>query len=60
MRSEKAYIGDSVYIEPDNAGGYVLTTENGGAPSNTIYLEPEVAAALVAWLLNRAVRLQGV
>lgn len=41
----KQYIGDSVYADFD---GYhiVLTTENGYGASNTIYLEPQVLAAL--------------
>lgn len=42
--SHKEYLGDSVYAEFD---GYsiVLTTENGEAPSNTIFLEPSVIEA---------------
>lgn len=47
----KVYLGDSVYVEFD---GYslVLTTENGLAndPSNRIVMEPEVYAALVAFV----------
>ena len=44
-RPYKDYLGDSVYADFD---GYtiVLTTDNGLGPSNTIYLEPEVLAAL--------------
>lgn len=44
----KIYLGDSVYAEFDAvfAGDIVLTTENGEGPSNTIYLEPSVFAAL--------------
>lgn len=45
---KKVYLGDSVYASFD---GHVvtLTTENGlpTDPSNKIYLEPEVYAALV-------------
>jgi hypothetical protein len=41
----KQYLGDSVYVDCDG-DGIILTTENGQAPSNTIYLEPEVLAAL--------------
>ncbi len=37
----KAYLGDSVYVEFDGYS-FVLTTENGGAPSNRIFLEPDV------------------
>jgi hypothetical protein len=47
MRRTKKYIGDSVYAECDGCGGITLTTENiGAAPSNTIYLEPDVLMAL--------------
>lgn len=42
----KSYLGDSVYAELDDAGGIVLTTENGYGPSNSIVLEPEVLRAL--------------
>jgi len=42
----KQYLGDSVYIEFDG-DGFILTTENGDGPSNTIYLEPAVAEALI-------------
>lgn len=43
----KTYLGDSVYAEY-NGVGIVLTTENGlsGDPSNSIFLEPTVLAAL--------------
>lgn len=42
----KTYLGDAVYAEIDSAGYLVLTTENGIETTNTIYLEPEVYAAL--------------
>lgn len=40
-KSEKAYLGDGVYMDFD---GYhiVLTTNNGREDTNTVYLEPEV------------------
>lgn len=41
----KQYLGDSVYADFDGYG-ITLTTENGYGPSNTIYLEPQVLAAL--------------
>lgn len=45
----KVYLGDSVYAEFDGYG-ITLTTENGlPAPSNTIFLEPFVLAALDAF-----------
>lgn len=49
MSSTKSYLGDSVYVAFD---GYALelTTENGLGPTNRIYLEPEVWAALEAYV----------
>ncbi len=47
---EKTYLGDSVYAEHD-AGGIILTTENGYGASNTIYLEyPNVMDSLVRYV----------
>lgn len=45
----KCYLGDGVYIAHD---GYslILTTENGISITNTIVLEPEVVAALSAYM----------
>ena len=43
----KQYLGDSVYVEFD--GRFVLTTDNGYGPSNTIVLEPEVYEALTQY-----------
>ena len=37
----KVYLGDSVYAKFEY-GSLILTTENGGPPSNTIELEWEV------------------
>lgn len=45
----RTYLGDSVYVDIEN-GMLKLTTENGYGPSNTIYLEPEVADALVKYI----------
>lgn len=50
----KQYIGDSVYAEINEIGQIVLTTENGYGPTNTIYLEPEVMAALIKYLERAA------
>jgi hypothetical protein len=44
----KEYIGDSVYVAFDGYS-FVLTTENGYGPSNTIVLEPEVLNALLSF-----------
>jgi hypothetical protein len=45
------YLGDSVYVETDGYG-LIVTTNNGypDDPRNRIYLEPEVYAALVAYV----------
>lgn len=56
----KTYLGDSVYVDFD---GYhlVLTTENGGDASNTIYLEPTVYTALTRYVerINNETYLDG-
>jgi hypothetical protein len=45
----KRYLGDSVYV--DVVGGMLLlTTENGLRPSNSIFLEPSVYAALTEYV----------
>jgi hypothetical protein len=50
------YLGDGVYVDRFR-DGLVLTTRNGqGPPSNIIYLEPEVVAALQAYLARLAHR----
>lgn len=46
----KRYIGDGVYIELDEFGAYVLTTETGAATTNRIVLEPEVMDALLNYV----------
>lgn len=43
---KKTYIGDGVYLDFDGYQ-FVMTTENGIEVTNTIYLEPEVAIALI-------------
>lgn len=45
MKPIKDYLGDSVYVEYID-GQYILTTDNGEGPSNTIILEPAVIYAL--------------
>ena len=49
--TKPVYLGDSVYVETDGYG-LILTTNNGyhDDPRNRIYLEPEVYAALVAYV----------
>jgi hypothetical protein len=46
MSNLKEYLGDSVYCELNEYGQFRLTTENGGEPSNEIFLEPEVLESL--------------
>ena len=46
----KTYLGDGVYVDLNPYGQLVLTTENGIEAYNTIYLEPEVYRALVAYV----------
>lgn len=50
----KEYIGDSVYADFDGYA-FVLTTENGIGPSNTIVLEPQIMEALKEYVkrINR-------
>jgi hypothetical protein len=45
----KEYLGDSVYAEMD-VDRVVLTVENGYGPTETIILEPETYAELVAYI----------
>jgi hypothetical protein len=45
----KRYLGDGVYVDYDGYG-LVVTTENGIDVTNTIVFEPEVYAALVAYV----------
>jgi hypothetical protein len=49
----KVYLGDGVYLAPDPAwpAQLVLTTENGIAADNTIYLDPHVQLALLRVLM---------
>lgn len=47
----KRYVGDGVYAEM-GPGGLTLTTENGVAVQNTIYLEPDVWTQLQAVVQN--------
>ena len=44
------YIGDGVYVDRNEYGDVVLTTENGVRTTNTIVLEPIVWEKLSAWV----------
>lgn len=47
----KTYLGDGVYCEFNSkVGQFILTTDNGLAINNTIYLEPEVVDALLVYI----------
>lgn len=46
---QKVYLGDGVYVTFDG-WSIVLTTENGVSITNTIFLEPEVIDALLAYM----------
>lgn len=46
----KFYLGDAVYAEVNDCSQLVLTTEYGNSATNTIYLEPEVWAALERYI----------
>jgi hypothetical protein len=50
---EKAYLGDGVYIHAEY-GGVMLTTEDGIQVTNSIFLEPEVYAALLEYVRSRS------
>lgn len=52
---KKVYLGDSVYLDVEN-GMVKLTTENGGEPSNTIFLEPAVVDALLNFVSAMRIR----
>lgn len=45
MSALKDYVGDGCYVDFDGFG-IILTTENGIATTNMIYLEPDALAAL--------------
>ena len=47
----KQYLGDGVYVEHDEQGMLTLSVQNAGeAFAHSIHLEPEVYAALVAYV----------
>lgn len=43
----KTYLGDGAYVEVDDFGDVVLTTENGITVTNRVVLEPEIYTRLV-------------
>ncbi len=48
MSTQKTYLGDGVYADVEH-GMIKLTAENGIEATDTIYLDPEVFAALWLW-----------
>jgi len=47
---EKRYLGDGVYVDLWEAGGLVLTTENGMCATNTVLLEDLVIRSLERYI----------
>ena len=45
----RMYLGDSVYVEVED-GMAKLTTEDPDNPRHTIWMEPSVCEAFIAWL----------
>ena len=50
MTEHKQYLGDGVYVDVDNHGGMVLTTEDGTRVIHEIWIEASVWHALVRWV----------
>lgn len=51
MANDKAYLGDSVYIEKDeNTGEHMIYTDNGCGKENVIYLDSQVTKDLIAFI----------
>lgn len=48
-QTDKVYLGDGVYVEIENEM-LKLTTENGIEVTNTVFLKPEVWAALMHYV----------
>lgn len=48
----KSYIGDGVYVSFKDGYGIWLTTEDGYAVTNAIYLEPDVWSKLQKYVGN--------
>ena len=59
MAGEKHYLGDGVYVDWDG-DMLVLTTGDGIRVTNTIFLEPEVIDALLAYLGGMILRKKAV
>lgn len=55
----KEYLGDGVYVDLDEWGAIILTTENGLKITNRIVLEPIVCQALKEYVDRKAGRRNG-
>lgn len=54
----KEYLGDSIYIQEGSyKGEFILTTENGGAPSNTIVFGESELCALLDYVKRAGVNI---
>lgn len=53
MPARKMYVGDGVYVEFDDQGGFTLTTENGLEVTNRIVLERPTWSRLLEITINR-------
>lgn len=47
---EKEYLGDGVYVERDEFGNLIVTTEDGIRATNRIVMEPEVLQSFLRWI----------
>lgn len=45
-----SYLGDGVYVDINECGSIILTTEDGYSATNTIYFEPKVTMALIQYI----------
>jgi hypothetical protein len=45
MDAMKVYLGSAIYMDVDDGGGVLLTTEIGSGITNRIYLDPDVLNA---------------
>lgn len=53
MPARKAHVGDGVYVEFNDQGGFTLTTENGLEVTNRIVLERPTWSRLLEITINR-------
>lgn len=56
MKDKVRYLGDGVYIQPTNYGWLMTANEPGENAALKIYLEPQVAEWLVAYLAEQGIK----